>query len=85
MLPVGLMRGSSHLPVDLAKLSHNLASMLNNNGPLHHIEATHEMYFERHAEGLNFRFRDHDAGGTSEVGAMFTLLPGVTMDFADVR
>lgn len=82
MIPVGFLRGGLSLPVDLEKLSQNLASMLNGNGPLHRIGRTHQMYYERHAEGLNFRFRVPQ-NGVSETAAMFTLLPGIELDFED--
>ena len=83
--PVGIMRGGEHLPIDLEKLSQNFAAMLNGHGPLHSFDSDYKMYFERHSEGINFRFRNAAKGGVSEVGALFTLMPGVKMEIGNAR
>ena len=81
--PVGIMRGGEHLPIDLRKLSENFAAMLNGHEPLHYMKSDYRMFFERHSEGFNFRFRNAALGGVSEVGALFTLMPGVTMEIGN--
>jgi hypothetical protein len=83
MLPVGFLRGGSDLPCDLRKLAENFASILNGHEPLYRDGKTHEMYFERHSGGLNFRFKNPKEDGISEVGAMFTILPGVELKYDD--
>lgn len=83
IVPVGFLRRQDSLPVDLQKLSENMAAMLNGHAPLHQIGDTHAMYYERHAAGMNFRFRESRIGGVSILGAMFTSLPGIELEFED--
>ncbi|MBU6234208.1 MAG: hypothetical protein KGQ41_00035 [Alphaproteobacteria bacterium] len=83
LLPIGFMRGDADLPCDLRKLAENFASILNGHEPLYQENGTHEMFFERHSGGLNFRFKKPDEDGVTEVGAMFTLLPGMELEYSD--
>lgn len=85
LTPVGFMRGSRELPVDLARLSENFAAMLNGNKPLYRLGEDYQMFYEKHDGGMNLRFRKSQEDGVSEVGALFTLLPGIEMDIDDAH
>lgn len=80
---IGVMRATSALPIDLEMLSQNFAAMLNGHAPLHQMRSEFQMFFEQHSEGFNFRFRHAVRGGVSEVGALFTLMPGVEMEIGN--
>jgi hypothetical protein len=81
--PVGFLRGGADLPCDLRKLTENFIAILNGNALIYRDAYQHDMFYERHAGGLNFRFKKPDEAGVSQVGAMFTLLPGVELEFDD--
>ena len=83
--PVGYLRGCQGLPVDLARLSENFAAMLNGNNPLYRMGSGHQMFYEQHDGGMNLRFRKKDDGSVSEIGALFTLSPGIEMEFEDAH
>lgn len=81
LLPVGFLRGDRDLPCDLRKLAEDFTSILNGGKPLYKESCTHEMFFERHAGGINFRFKKPHEEGVSQTGAMFTILPGVELEY----
>jgi hypothetical protein len=85
LTPIGFLRGDRDLPCDLRKLAENFASVLNGNDPLYTDIRNHDMYYERYSGGINFRFKKPNEEGVSEVGAMFTLLPGVELDYDEAR
>ena len=83
LLPIGFLRGAAGLPCDLRKLAENFASILNGQDPIYKDGGSHDMYFERHAEGLSFRFKDPKAEGLSQPYALFTSLSGIELEYDD--
>lgn len=83
LLPIGFLRGGADLPCDLRKLAENFASILNGKDPIYKDGRSHDMYFERHAEGLSFRFKDPRVEGVSHACALFTCLSGIELEFDD--
>jgi hypothetical protein len=81
--PIGFLRGGADLPCDLRKLTENFVAILNNHELIYKDAHQHDMFYERHAGGINFRFKKPQDTGVSEIGAMFTVLPGVELEFDD--